>query len=206
MPARERAYYKGEKTKELSIIGVSENFAAVNFLKLAAGRFFTESEVQHRRARRRARRHARAGALPERRPDRQDDPRRRGARTRSSASCGKRPSPFGATAARTTSWSSRTRPSQKQFGWRRTRPDQHQRRGDRRQRHAERDDRRRAAEGATREEAHARSRADHADPARPEARPGRTTSTSSRRTPSSRCGTRSPAPSSSAWSSSRRSR
>jgi putative ABC transport system permease protein len=50
MPSRERAYYKGEKTKELSVIGVSENYAAVNFLKLATGRFFTESEVQHRRA------------------------------------------------------------------------------------------------------------------------------------------------------------
>jgi putative ABC transport system permease protein len=50
MPGRERAYYKGEKTKELSVIGVSENYAAVNFLKLSAGRFFTESEVQHRRA------------------------------------------------------------------------------------------------------------------------------------------------------------
>ena len=50
MPGRERAYYKGEKTKELSVIGVSENYAAVNFLKLTTGRFFTESEVQHRRA------------------------------------------------------------------------------------------------------------------------------------------------------------
>ena len=48
-PARERAYYKGEKTKELSVIGVSENYAAVNFLKIAGGRFFTESEVEHRR-------------------------------------------------------------------------------------------------------------------------------------------------------------
>jgi putative ABC transport system permease protein len=50
MPGRDRAYYKGEKTKELSIIGVSENYAAVNFLKLTGGRFFTASEVQHRRA------------------------------------------------------------------------------------------------------------------------------------------------------------
>jgi putative ABC transport system permease protein len=50
MPGRDRAYYKGEKTKELSVIGVSENYAAVNFLKLTSGRFFTESEVQHRRA------------------------------------------------------------------------------------------------------------------------------------------------------------
>ena len=50
MPGRERAYYKGEKTKELSVIGVSENYAAVNFMKVAGGRFFTASEVQHRRA------------------------------------------------------------------------------------------------------------------------------------------------------------
>jgi len=50
MPGRERVYYKGEKTKELSIIGVSENYAAVSFLKLTTGRFFTASEVQHRRA------------------------------------------------------------------------------------------------------------------------------------------------------------
>ncbi len=49
MPARERAYYKGEKTKELSVMGVSENYAAVNFLTIAGGRFFTESEVVHRR-------------------------------------------------------------------------------------------------------------------------------------------------------------
>ncbi len=48
-PVRERAYYKGEKTKELSVLGVSENYAAVNFLSLEGGRFFTESEVQHRR-------------------------------------------------------------------------------------------------------------------------------------------------------------
>ncbi len=49
VPARERAYYKGEKTKELSVLGVSENYAAVNFLKMEGGRFFTEAEVHHRR-------------------------------------------------------------------------------------------------------------------------------------------------------------
>ena len=47
--ARERAYYKAEKTKELSVIGVSENYAAVNYLEMEGGRFFTESEVNHRR-------------------------------------------------------------------------------------------------------------------------------------------------------------
>ena len=46
---RERAYYQGEKTKQLAIIGVSENYAAVNFMKIAGGRFFTATEVEHRR-------------------------------------------------------------------------------------------------------------------------------------------------------------
>jgi putative ABC transport system permease protein len=50
MPGRERAYYKGQKTKELSVIGVSENYAKVNFMTIVGGRFFTESEVAHRRA------------------------------------------------------------------------------------------------------------------------------------------------------------
>jgi len=46
---RERAFYKSEKTKQLSIIGVSENYAVVNSLKLTGGRFLTQAEVQHRR-------------------------------------------------------------------------------------------------------------------------------------------------------------
>jgi len=50
MPGRERAYYKGEKTKELTIQGVSEHHAAVSSVQMAGGRFFTESEVSHRRA------------------------------------------------------------------------------------------------------------------------------------------------------------
>ncbi|MEI6668387.1 MAG: ABC transporter permease [Acidobacteriota bacterium] len=45
----ERAYYKGEKTKQLSIIGVSANYADVNALKIAGGRFFVQPEVDHRR-------------------------------------------------------------------------------------------------------------------------------------------------------------
>lgn len=49
MNSPERVHYKGERTKELSVIGVSENYAAVNFLKMDGGRFFTESEVLHRR-------------------------------------------------------------------------------------------------------------------------------------------------------------
>jgi len=50
MPGRERAYYKGEKTKALSVQGVSEHYAAVSSVQMAGGRFFTESEVAHRRA------------------------------------------------------------------------------------------------------------------------------------------------------------
>jgi putative ABC transport system permease protein len=50
IPGRERAYYKGEQTKELSVFGVSENYAAVNSTKLAGGRFFTGAETEHRRA------------------------------------------------------------------------------------------------------------------------------------------------------------
>ena len=45
----QRAYYKGQKTKQLAVIGVSENYASVNFLKIAGGRCFTPSEVGHRR-------------------------------------------------------------------------------------------------------------------------------------------------------------
>ena len=48
--SRERIYYKSEKTRPVSVLGVSENYAAVNFLKLEGGRFFTEAEVLHRRS------------------------------------------------------------------------------------------------------------------------------------------------------------
>ncbi|MFQ5790897.1 MAG: ABC transporter permease [Acidobacteriota bacterium] len=46
---RERIYYRGEKTKLLSILGASEYFAQVSFVPLEAGRFFTATEVRHRR-------------------------------------------------------------------------------------------------------------------------------------------------------------
>ena len=45
----ERVFYKGEKTRPLAVIGATEEFADVNFVKVAFGRFFTESEVEHRR-------------------------------------------------------------------------------------------------------------------------------------------------------------
>jgi putative ABC transport system permease protein len=46
---RDRAFYKGEKTKQLSIFGASENYSTVNSLKIAGGRFFVGAEVEHRR-------------------------------------------------------------------------------------------------------------------------------------------------------------
>jgi putative ABC transport system permease protein len=44
-----RMYYRSERTKQISILGATENFAAVNFMKLEMGRFFVGGEVQHRR-------------------------------------------------------------------------------------------------------------------------------------------------------------
>ncbi len=46
---QERAFYRGQRSVPLAIIGSTENFAAVNFVKLDMGRFFTPSEVDHRR-------------------------------------------------------------------------------------------------------------------------------------------------------------
>jgi putative ABC transport system permease protein len=48
--SRRRLSYRGEETKRLQILGTSELFAEVGFLSLEAGRFFTASELQHRRA------------------------------------------------------------------------------------------------------------------------------------------------------------
>lgn len=45
----ERVFYKSEKTRPMSVLGVSENYAAANFLKLETGRLFTATEVRHRR-------------------------------------------------------------------------------------------------------------------------------------------------------------
>ncbi len=46
---RERLYYRGDRTKQLTIMGATEQFASARFAKLALGRFFTEPEVLHRR-------------------------------------------------------------------------------------------------------------------------------------------------------------
>jgi putative ABC transport system permease protein len=47
--SRSRIYYGHERTKQLAVLGATENFAAVNFAKLQAGRLFTPTEVDHRR-------------------------------------------------------------------------------------------------------------------------------------------------------------
>jgi putative ABC transport system permease protein len=45
----ERVFYKSEKTRQLAVLGATEEFADVNFVKVQFGRFFTQSEVEHRR-------------------------------------------------------------------------------------------------------------------------------------------------------------
>ena len=47
--ARNRAYYQGERTKLISIIGTTQNYPDVYHVTLEQGRFFTEGEVSHRR-------------------------------------------------------------------------------------------------------------------------------------------------------------
>ncbi|HEY3381635.1 MAG TPA: ABC transporter permease [Vicinamibacterales bacterium] len=46
---QERMFYRSEKTQSISILGASEKFTDINFLKIEQGRFFTENEVTHRR-------------------------------------------------------------------------------------------------------------------------------------------------------------
>ena len=45
----ERMYYRGERTRQLAIVGATEQFAEANFAQLSMGRFFTQAEVLHRR-------------------------------------------------------------------------------------------------------------------------------------------------------------
>jgi putative ABC transport system permease protein len=47
--AQSRIYYGHEKTKQVAIVGATENWAAVNFAKLEMGRLFIPAEVEHRR-------------------------------------------------------------------------------------------------------------------------------------------------------------
>ena len=46
---QERIFYKNLRTKPLVVFGATQNFAAVNFVKLEMGRFFNDGEVQRRR-------------------------------------------------------------------------------------------------------------------------------------------------------------
>ena len=47
--ARSRVFYGNERTKQVGILGATENWAAVNFAKLELGRLFIGAEVEHRR-------------------------------------------------------------------------------------------------------------------------------------------------------------
>jgi putative ABC transport system permease protein len=46
--SRSRVYYKNERTKQIGVLGTTENWSAVNFAKLELGRLFTSTEVEHR--------------------------------------------------------------------------------------------------------------------------------------------------------------
>ena len=45
-----RIYYRGERTKQIQVLGTSQYFAQVGFIPLEAGRFFTAPELRHGRA------------------------------------------------------------------------------------------------------------------------------------------------------------
>ena len=49
-PTLERLFYGHDRTKPLQIWGVTENFIAANYMAMESGRFFTGTEVQHRRS------------------------------------------------------------------------------------------------------------------------------------------------------------
>jgi putative ABC transport system permease protein len=47
--SQSRMFYGSQRTKRLAILGTTENFAAVSFIKMESGRLFTPQEVEHRR-------------------------------------------------------------------------------------------------------------------------------------------------------------
>jgi putative ABC transport system permease protein len=49
-PTLERVYYRNQKTKQLSVLGTTERWPDVMRLPMASGRFFTNGEVERRRA------------------------------------------------------------------------------------------------------------------------------------------------------------
>ena len=48
-PTLARLFYGGERTKLLQIWGTTDNFISANYMAMESGRFFTGTEVQHRR-------------------------------------------------------------------------------------------------------------------------------------------------------------
>ena len=48
-PTQERVFYRDQRSREMVILGTTEHFAVGTALNLTAGRFFTGTEVQHRR-------------------------------------------------------------------------------------------------------------------------------------------------------------
>jgi putative ABC transport system permease protein len=46
---QERVFYRGERTRAVTVVGATEEFADVNFVPVELGRFFTRPEVDHRR-------------------------------------------------------------------------------------------------------------------------------------------------------------
>ena len=49
-PTMERVFYRGNRTKAISVLGTSERYVEINFATLVAGRSFTDAEVQRRKA------------------------------------------------------------------------------------------------------------------------------------------------------------
>ena len=180
---RSRIYYGRERTKQLSVFGATENWAAVNFAKVEAGRLFIPAEVEHRRDVVVLGNAPVAVALPQRRSDRQEGPHRqqpvhRHRRARQASEPGRlldRRRRLRRHPLQRPTRSSTARCCKARRRFRR----QLQSRG-----LPHRDDRRRARAPGMREAAHARGRGDHAHPPPAEARRSRTTSTWPRRTPS----------------------
>jgi putative ABC transport system permease protein len=48
-PTMERVFYRGERTRPVSVIGSTERFVEINFARMMAGRVFTIQEVSRRR-------------------------------------------------------------------------------------------------------------------------------------------------------------
>jgi putative ABC transport system permease protein len=44
-----RAFYRGERTKRLAVLGTTDKFAEISFLTLQEGRFFTPNDIERRR-------------------------------------------------------------------------------------------------------------------------------------------------------------